>query len=153
MERVKVANVLFGLFFACGVSSSAQRIGPCPTTPARSPQELKELRGVVVDENSAVVPGVKVRLQMLNGAALRDIAATETGSTGQFSFEPHPRGEYRLIFFGPKGFCPATIPVKYARAGLKGIRLTLPAAATDTCSDYCESRLKIGEMTGREGRD
>jgi Carboxypeptidase regulatory-like domain len=58
---------------------------------------------VVVDENSAVIPKVKVRLQVPDGKDLRDIEATETDPTGQFSFEAQPSGNYRLVFAGPKG--------------------------------------------------
>ncbi|MGO9087105.1 MAG: carboxypeptidase-like regulatory domain-containing protein [Candidatus Sulfotelmatobacter sp.] len=135
------------------VRPSGQMVGSCPPTAARSPQKITELRGVVVDENLAVVPKVKVRLQARDGRDLRDIEVIETDPTGRFSFEAHDPGQYRLVFVGPKGFCPATIPVRYSKTGLKGIRLTLPIGASDTCPQYCESRLKIEEMTGREGRE
>jgi hypothetical protein len=143
---------LLCLMFACGVPSSGQRIGPCPSADARSPEKIKEPRGVVVDENFAVVPKVKVRLQVPDGKDFRNIEATETDPTGHFSFDVHSSRDYRLVFTGPRGFCPATIPVAYSKTGLKGIRVTLPTAATDTCSDYCDSKLKVEGMTGRERR-
>jgi len=128
-------------------------IGSCPPVAVRPPQKIKELRGVVVDENLAVIPRVKVRLQVRDGRDFCDIEVVETDPNGRFSFEDHTPGQYRLVFKAFAGLCPATIPVSYSKEGLKGLRLTLPASATDTCPQYCESRLKIEEMTGREGRE
>ena len=141
------------LLFAGGLLSSGQRIGPCPPNPPRSPQNIKELRGVVVDEDSAVIPRVKVGLQVPDGKNFRDIEAAETDLAGRFTFEAQPSGDYRLVFAGPQGFCHATIPVRYSKAGLKGIRLMLPVAASDSCPRDCDSKLKVEEMTGREGRE
>ncbi|MGP8095404.1 MAG: carboxypeptidase-like regulatory domain-containing protein [Candidatus Sulfotelmatobacter sp.] len=107
---------------------------------------------MVVDENSAVIPKVKVRLQVPDGKDFRDIGGTETDATGRFSFEPRRPGQYRLVF-RPVGFCPAEIPVRYSAAGLKGIRLTLPVAPSDSCPQDCDRNLKVEEMTGREGRE
>jgi hypothetical protein len=111
------------------------------------------LKGVVVDENSAVISKVKVRLQVPDGKDFRDIVAAETDPTGRFNFEAQPSGNYRLVFAGVTGFCRATIPVRYSKAGFKGIRLTLPVAASDSCPQDCDSKLKVEEMTGREGRE
>jgi len=141
------------LILVWSVRPSGQMVGSCPPTAARIPQKIAELRGVVVDENLAVVPKVKVRLQARDGRDLRDIEVIETDPTGRFSFKAHDPGQYRLVFVGLKGFCTATIPVRYSKTGLNGIRLTLPIGASDTCPQYCESRLKIEEMTGREGRE
>ncbi|MFZ3341817.1 MAG: carboxypeptidase-like regulatory domain-containing protein [Terriglobales bacterium] len=141
------------LLFAWNARPSAQLVGSCPPVAARSPQKIAELRGVVVDETLAVVSNVKVELQARHGRDFRDIEVTETDPTGRFSFKARDPGQYRLVFVGPKGFCPATIPVTYSKAGLKGIRLTLPIGASDTCPQYCESRLRIEEMPGREGRE
>lgn len=142
------------LVFTGSLLSSAQRIGPCPTSTARSPEQIKELRGVVVDETLAVVPKVKVRLQVPDGVGkFRDLGATQTDSAGRFDFAAQRSENYRLVFEGSSGFCPATIPIRYSKTGLKGIRLVLPAAASDTCPDYCESRLKVEEMTDREGHE
>lgn len=132
--------------------SSGQRIGPCPPSSARVPENIRELRGVVVDENLAVVPKVKVTLQVPDGGGFREIGKTETGPAGQFSFEAQPFGKYRLAF-KQLGFCAVIIPVKYSKAGFKGMRLTLPVAASESCPQDCDSRLKMGEMTGREGRE
>ena len=145
--------LLLFLLFAWDLLSSGQRAGPCPPNLPRSPQSIKELRGVVVDENSALIPKVKVRLQVSDGKYFRDIGATETDPTGQFSFEAQPAERFRLVFAGPLGFCRATIPARYSKAGLKGIRLTLPVASSDSCPRDCDSKLKVGEMTGREGRE
>lgn len=150
---MKRTSLLLFMLFAWGLLSSGQRIGPCPPNPPRSPQNIQELRGVVVDENSAVIPKVKVRLQVSDGKDFRDIGATETDPTGRFSFEAQPSGNYRLVFAGLLGLCRATIPVRYSKAGFKGIRLTLPVAASDSCSQDCESKLKVEEMSGREGRE
>jgi hypothetical protein len=145
--------VLLGLvLFMWVVRPNGQIVGSCPPSTARGSQDAKELRGVVVDQNLAVVPKVKVRLQLLDGRVFRDIGLVETDQTGRFSFESRRRGRYRLMFMGPIGFCPATIPIRYSKTGFKGIRLMLPVAATDTCPQYCESRLKVEEMTGLEGR-
>ena len=130
-----------------------QFIGSCPPSPVRRLQDIQALRGVVVDENLAVIPKVKVKIQVPDGKYFRDIGLVETDSTGRFNFVPQHSGRYRLVFAGPLGFCSATIPVQYLKSGFKGIRVTLPVVATDTCSQYCESRLKIEEMTGREGRE
>jgi hypothetical protein len=140
------------LLFACSVLSSGQRVGTCPLGAPRSPQAVKELRGVVVDETSAVVPKVRIKLQVPDGREFREIAARETDISGQFSFEDYPSGNYRLVFAAP-GFSPATIPVRYSKTGFKGIRLTLPVAASDSCPQDWDSRLKVEEMTGREGRE
>ncbi len=78
------------LLFASSLLSAAQRIGPCPPSTPRSTQNVSELRGVVVDENLAVVPKVKVRLQVPEGKDFRDTSATETDPTGQFSFKAQP---------------------------------------------------------------
>ena len=131
----------------------AQIIGSCPPIPPRNPRDVKELRGVVVDQDMAVIPKVKVLLQIRDGEKFRDVAAVDTDSTGRFNFESQPRGGYRFVFSGPAGFCPAKVPVRYTSEGLHGMRLILPVAASDTCPQYCEGRLKIEEMTGREGRE
>jgi len=140
------------ILFACTVQPRAQLIGSCPPSSTRSSRDIKELRGGVVDENLAVIPKVKVRLQVPDGKDFRDIELIETDRSGQFNFESHRPGRYRLVFAASVGFCPATIPVRYGKTGLKGIRLILPVAATDTCPQYCESRLKIEEMSGLEGK-
>jgi hypothetical protein len=143
-----VSPALFGvLLLAFSIRLGGQVMGSCPQSPARRPQPVRELRGVVVDQNGALVPKVKVRLQVSNSEGFREVAVTESGATGRFSFESQRAGEYRLVFTAPMGFCPAEIPVTYSKAGMKGIRLTLPIEATDTCPDYCESRLKVEEMT------
>ena len=151
MRRVK-PSLLALLFLALGIQMDGQ-IGLCPPTPARNPQDIQELRGVVVDEKLAVIPKVKVNLQVPDGEDFRDIGSVETDPTGRFGFTLQHSGRYRLFFVGPRGFCGAAIPVKYSKSGFKGIRLTLPIGATDTCPQYCESRLKVEEMTGREGRE
>ena len=108
---------------------------------------------MAVDQNLAVIPKVKVRLQITNGKDFRDVGLTETDAMGRFSFVSQRPGQYRFLFTSPIGICPATIPVRYSDAGLKGMRLMLPVAAMDACPQYCDSRLKIEEMTGREGRE
>ena len=132
---------------------SAQRIGPCPPSLERSPQDISELQGVLVDENLAVIPKVKVKLQAPDGRSFRDVAVMETDSTGQFHLERQRAGKYRLVLTGPTGFCAATIPVRYSKVGLKGIRVMLPVASSDSCPQICESRLKVEKMIGREGRE
>ena len=141
------------LFLSLSIRVVGQLIGECPTSPERSPQDIQELRGVVVDANLAVVPKVNVGLQTPHGQGFRDIASVETDANGRFSFGVRDPGRYRLVFSGRAGVCPATIPVLYSKAGLRGIRLILPTAAADTCPQYCESRLKVEEMTGREGHE
>jgi len=141
------------LLFAWSARPSAQLIGSCSPLAARSPQNVKELRGVVVDENLAVVPKVRVQLQIRKGRYFRDLDVAETDLNGQFSFENKGRSQYRLVFTPLVGLCPATIPVTYSKEGFKGLRLKLPVAATGTCPQYCETRLKVEEMTGREGRE
>jgi hypothetical protein len=141
------------LLLAWSARPSAQLIGSCPPTAARSQEKIAELRGVVIDENLALVPKVKVRLQARDRQDFRDIEVIETDPTGRFSFKAHDPGQYRLVFVGPNGFCRTTIPISYSKTGLKGIRLTLPTGPSDTCPQYCESRLKIEEMSGREGRE
>ncbi|MFI5072374.1 MAG: carboxypeptidase-like regulatory domain-containing protein [Terriglobales bacterium] len=152
---MKCTFLLSVLILACSARQNAQMIGPCPShaDPDRKPQAIKTLKGVVIDENTGVVPKVKVQLQVRNGQNFHDLEAVETDMTGGFTFEKHAVGQYRLVFTGPAGFCPATIPVSYSNQGFNGLQLTLPTAASDTCPEYCESRLKIGEMTGREGRE
>jgi hypothetical protein len=140
------------LLFAWTAQPGGQLIGSCPPSLARNPHDIKEPRGVVVDENLAVIPKVKVKLQVPEGQDFHDIGLVETDRLGQFNFEGHRPGQYRLVFAGPVRLCPATIPVRYGKTGLKGIRVTLPVAATDTCPQYCEGRLKIEEMTGLEGK-
>ena len=90
---------------------------------------------------------------MSDGTDFRDVGETETDPNGQFGFEAPPPGNYRLVFSGPKGFCHAAIPVRYSKAGFKGIRLTLGVAASDSCPQDCDSKLKIEEMTGQEGHE
>ncbi len=150
---MKRTFLLLFLLSAWGLLSSGQRAGPCPPSVARSPQNVKELRGVVVDENSAVISKVKVRLQVPDGEDFRDIGAAETDPNGRFSLEAQPSGNYRLVFFGPPGFCHAMIPVRYSKVGFKGMRLTLPVAASDSCPQDCDSKLKVKEMTGRDGHE
>ena len=130
---MRLTSLLPFLLFASSLLSGAQRIGPCPPSTPRTPQDVNELRGVVVDQTSAVVPKVKVRLQVPAGKGFRDIATSETGPAGRFGFESQPSGNYRLVFAGPLGFCDATIPVRYSKQGFAGIQLTLPTAASDSC--------------------
>ncbi len=143
------------LILACSARQNAQMIGPRPPTadPDRRPQAINTLKGVVIDENTAVIPRVKVQLQVRNGRSFHEVEAVETDMTGRFTFEKHAVGQYRLVFTGIAGLCPATIPVSYSNQGFNGLQLTLPTAASDTCPEYCESRVKVGEMTGREGRE
>ena len=150
---MKTTSLLLFLLFAGSLLSRGQRVGPCSPSPGRSPEDIKEFRGVVVDQNLAVIPKVKVRVQVPDGKDFRDIGATETDPNGRFDFEARPSGNYRLAFAGPAGFCSAAIPVRYSKRGLKGMRLILPVAASDTCPDDCDSRLKIEEMTGHEGHE
>jgi hypothetical protein len=77
-------------------------------------------------------------LQVRDRHDFRDVEVVETDPTGRFGFEAHDPGQYRLVFVGPKGFCPATIPVRYSTTGLRGIRLTLPTGPSDTSPQYCE---------------
>ena len=135
------------------VPPSAQIVGSCPPLTDRKPEKVTELEGVVVDENLAVVPKVQIKLQESDGRAFRDVAAVETDPGGRFSFASQKPGHYQLVVIGPKGLCPATVPVTYSNVGLKGVRLILPTGATDTCQQYCATRLKIEEMNGREGRE
>ena len=144
-----VALLLLGLSFQMG----AQITGSCPPSRASGPWDVQELRGVVVDQNLAVVPKVKVRLQVPDGQDFRDVGSAETDATGRFGFAPQHAGAYRLVFAGWHGLCPAAVHVKQSKSGFRGIRLILPIAASDTCPSYCENRLKVEEMTGREGRE
>jgi hypothetical protein len=98
---------------------------------------------VVVDENLALVPKVKVILQTSDGKDFRDIGATETDPNGRFGFEAQPFGNYRFVF-AARGFSPSTILIRYSKAGFKGIRLTLPVAVSDSCP---QDPLKVEEMT------
>jgi len=150
---MKFPLLVAAVVLVCSVRPSGQLVGPCPPVAERQPERINELRGVVVDEILGVAPKVLVKLQVPKGRDFRDIGATETDSNGRFSFAVRHRGTYRLVFSGRVGLCRATIPVTYSKTGLKGIRLTLPTAATDTCPQYCESRLKVEEMTGREGHE
>jgi len=149
---VRLIFLSLPLLFVCAVLASGQRIGACPPIPPRRPQDIKELRGVVVDENLALVPKVKVILQTSNGKDFRDIGATETDPNGRFGFEAQPFGNYRIVF-AATGFSPSTIPVRYSKTGFKGIRLTLPVEASDTCPQNWDSKLKVEELTGRDGRE
>jgi hypothetical protein len=106
-----------------------------------------------VDENLAVIPKVKVELQAPDGRDFRAVVGGETDATGQFHFGRQRPGKYLVVFTGPRGFCQAAIPLPYSKVGLKGMRLTLAVAASDSCPQDCESRLKVEEMTGREGRE
>ncbi len=146
-------SLLLFLLFACVALSGGQKVGSCPQNPPRSPQNIQELKGVFVDENSAVIPKVKVSLQVFDGKDFRDIAKTESGPYGQFRFQDQPHGDYRLKTSGPAGFCQVTIPVRYSTEGFGGTRLTLPVAATDSCPQYCDRKVKVEEMNGREGRE
>ena len=146
-------SLLLFFLFAWGLLSGGQRIGPCPPNPPRSPQKIQELKGVFIDENSAVIPRVKVTLQVAQEKDFRDIGTTESGPTGQFSLQDQPPGDYRFKTSGPPGFCRVTIPVRYSTEGFKGVRLTLPVAASDSCPQYCDRKVKVEEMNGREGRE
>jgi hypothetical protein len=150
---VKYASLLLFLLFASGLQSTGQRIGSCPPNPPRSPQNIQELKGVFVDENSTVIPRVKVILQVAQDKNFRDIGTTESSPTGQFSFQDQPPGDYRFRTSGLPGFCQVTIPVRYSTEGFKGIRLTLPVAASDSCPQYCDRKVNVEEMTGLEGRE
>ena len=86
---------LLVLLFSWGALSSGQKVGSCPPNTSRSLQSLQELKGVFVDENLAVIPRVKVILQVPEDKDFRDIGATESGPTGQFSFQDLPTGNYR----------------------------------------------------------
>ena len=81
---MKISFQLAFLFFALIIQLSGQLVGSCPSNSARSPQDIKELRGVVVDENLAVVPKVKVKLQVPVGQDFHDVALIETDRSGQF---------------------------------------------------------------------
>ena len=140
------------LILICCARQEGQRIGSCPPAAQRKPQGVKELKSVIIDENLAIIPKVKVQLQERNGDSFRDLEIVETDSSGRFNFERSNWNNYRLAITR-FGFCPAMIPLNHSKLGFKGIRLTLPIAASDTCPEYCEKRLKIGKMTGREGRE
>jgi len=150
---VKGAFLVLCLLFTWSLLSSGQRIGACPPSLERSLRNIKELRGVVVDENLAVIPRVKVELQASDGRDFHVVLGAETDATGQFQFGRQRPAKYLVVFTGPSGFCRAAIPLLYSKAGLMGIRLPLPVASSDSCPQDCESRLKVEEMTGREGRE
>jgi hypothetical protein len=149
---VKRSTLVAFLFFLSVIRPNGQVVGSDPPRPTRGPHDVKELAGVVVDRNLAVIPNVKVTLQIFSGRALHNVASVSTDLMGRFIFECQRPGRYRLTLVGPTGFCPAKIDVKYSNTGFKGIRVTLPVVASDTGPEYCESRLKIEELTGSEGR-
>ena len=88
---------------------------------------------------------VAVTLQEPNGDSFRDVKSLATDGTGKFDFGKVAAGKYRMVFSGPRGFCHVTVPSKLSEKGWGGFKLVLPVAASDSCPEDCDERVKIDE--------
>lgn len=131
--------------FALSIGARGQLVGTCAPIASRPAENLSRIRGVLVDQNLAVIPNVKVSLQRSDGGTLGDLASVNTDQAGRFDLGHRPAGLYRLTFAAPPGFCRPSVPIRSTRRGWKGMRVTVPVAASDTCPQYCEDRLKVEE--------
>jgi carboxypeptidase family protein len=132
---LSAALLLTGCFVS--VFSFAQSTQPENGLAPRQSIKVSHIRGVVADENRAVIRRVKVALQKAKGDGWVDVEKLEANGVGRFDFSSVSAGKYRLIFQSP-GFCPASIPVEVLSTGWDAFWLTMTVAAMDSnlpCDD------------------
>ena len=137
---------IVALLSLVSVVAYAQIVGTCPPSSVRAPVEVRHLRGLLVDPKLAVIPAARITLQKSSGNGFRDLQFIETDRLGRFDFGRIEHGSYRLKFEPPQGLCRALVAVRVSGKGWRGIRMTVPVAATDTCPAYCDDRVKIEEI-------
>ena len=142
MRRVAIVALLF----LVPVVAYAQIVGTCPPSSVRASVDVRHLRGLLVDPNLAVIPAARITLQKSSGNDFRDLKFIETDQLGRFDFGRIEHGSYRLKFEPLQGLCRALVAVRVSGKGWRGIRMTVPVAATDTCPAYCDDRVKIEEI-------
>jgi Carboxypeptidase regulatory-like domain len=88
--------------------------------------QMVSLRGQVVDQNGAVIPGARVTL---NGMSVL-VKTTTTGANGEYSFRSLPPGEYTVLATAPSLTLlePAKITLK---SGVQTLNLQLSVVLTE----------------------
>ena len=124
--------------------SSAQSTQPQHYWARRQTIKVSHIRGVVADENRAVIRRVKVTLQKAKSDGFEDVASLETNDVGRFDFSNVPEGKYRLVFRSP-GFCFAEVPVETSKTGWDAFWLTMTVAVMDSL-EPCDDKYKVEEL-------
>jgi hypothetical protein len=84
LERVKRLPLALFLL-TTGLAANGQMIGNCPQIKPRRAQAVRRPRGVLVDQNLAVIPKAKVILQRPNKGKFDEIASLETDQPGKIA--------------------------------------------------------------------
>jgi hypothetical protein len=115
---------------------------PVQPRPTLTTVELSHIRGYVADPIWARIPNAAITLQKKKAGVFVDVQSIESSSNGEFDFGKKSSGIYQLVA-SVRGFCQITLPIRVSEKGWPGLRIALPASASDTPSGYCEDRLKI----------
>jgi hypothetical protein len=82
------------------------------------PMKVKSIRGILVDENDAVIPNPQVEIRRLTGDKVIEVAKNATDSVGRFQVDV-PKGKYQGLFRA-NGFGQKIVPAKTSRIRMAG---------------------------------
>ena len=87
------------------------------------PIRVKTIRGIVVDENNAVIPNAQVRIRRIDGDKVVEVAKSATDSVGRFRHDA-TEGRYQLNI-RMRGFREETVSLEISKTGWPGFKVTL----------------------------
>jgi Carboxypeptidase regulatory-like domain len=87
------------------------------------PIKVKAIRGIVVDENDAVIPNAQVEIRRVNGDKVVEVAKSATDSVGRFQYDA-TKGNYQLNIRA-RGFRQETVPLEISKKGWPGFKVLL----------------------------
>jgi hypothetical protein len=90
------------------------------------PIKVQTIRGIVVDENDAVIPNAQVEIHRVDGNQVVEVTKNATDSVGRFQYDA-AKGKYRLTIRA-KGFREEIVPLEISKKGWPGFKLTLTVA-------------------------
>jgi hypothetical protein len=90
------------------------------------PIKVQTVRGIVVDENDAVIPNAKVEIRRVDRDRIDEVAKSATDSVGRFRYDAS-KGRYQLTIRA-KGFREEIVPLEISKKGWPGFKLTLTVA-------------------------
>jgi len=90
------------------------------------PIKVKSIRGIVLDENDAVIPNAQVEIRRVGGDKVVDVTKSATDSVGRFQYDA-TKGRYQLTIRA-RGFREEAVPIEISKNGWPSFRVTLTVA-------------------------
>ena len=90
--------------------------------------KVQKIRGIVVDENGAVIAKVQIEVRPATGQDTVAVAKGWTDAEGRFQFDVSG-GRYGVVF-RMRGFKEETLPVLVSRRGAPGFKMALKVERT-----------------------